>query len=128
MSEENKAKGIMDITLDKLRALVDADVIIGTPVTAGKITLIPVSRASFGVATGGSDIPAKGGVRFGGGGGAGVTITPMAFVCVCGESVRMLPVYSNMNSFDKAVSMAPDLLEKVKGLFKKSDPDTFIDK
>ncbi len=119
----------MDVTLEKLRALVDADVIIGTPITAGKITLIPVSRATFGMASGGSDFPSKlGGSLFGGGGGAGVTITPMAFVCVCGESVRMLPVYSNMNSFDKAVSMAPELFEKVKGLFKKTDPDNLIDK
>lgn len=128
MSEQNKPKGIMDVTFERLRALVDADIIIGTPVTAGKITLIPVSRASFGVATGGSDLPGKTGGLFGGGGGAGVTITPMAFVAVCGDSVRMLPVYSNMNSFDKAVNMAPELLEKVKSLFKKSDPDKFLDK
>ena len=51
---ESKVNGIMDTTMEKLRTMVDADTIIGTPLTVGKITLIPVSRVSFGMATGGS--------------------------------------------------------------------------
>ena len=48
---ENNIKGIMDVTMDKLRAVVDADTIIGSPMTVGNFTLIPVSKVSFGVAT-----------------------------------------------------------------------------
>ena len=70
MSEGN-IQGIMDVTLEKLRAMVDADTIIGTPVKADKFTLIPVSKVSFGLATGGSDFPSKNGAQmFGGGSGA----------------------------------------------------------
>ena len=76
---ENNIKGIMDVTMDKLRAMVDANIITGNPVVVGDITLIPVSRVSFGLATGGSDLPNKTGNRiFGGGGGAGVSIVPIA--------------------------------------------------
>lgn len=115
---ENNIKGIMDTTMDKLRAMVDADTIIGTPLTVGNITLLPISRVSFGLATGGSDFPSKNqSGLFGGGGGAGVTINPVAFIAINGDNVHMLPVYSEMNTIDKAINMAPELIDKVKSLF-----------
>ena len=117
---ENSIKTVMDTTMDKLRTMVDADTIIGTPVVVGDITLLPVSRVSFGLATGGSDFPSKTGQQlFGGGGGAGVTVNPVAFICINGENVHMMPVYSEMNSIDKAINMAPELIDKVKSHIKK---------
>ncbi len=117
---ENSIKGIMDITMDKLRAMVDANTIIGDPIVVGDITLIPVSKVSFGVATGGSDFPSKtqSGL-FGGGGGAGVTLSPVAFIAINGQNVKMMPVYNEMTSVDKAISMAPEVLEKAKEIFSK---------
>ena len=98
--------------------MVDADTIIGTPVVVGNVTLVPVSRVSFGLATGGSDFPSKNGQElFGGGGGAGVTVNPVAFICINGDNVHMMPVYSEMNTIDKAINMAPELIDKVKSLF-----------
>ena len=129
MNEENSVKSIMDTTMDKLRGMVDADVIIGTPITVDKITLIPVSKAAFGMATGGSDFSSKSGTPlFGGGGGAGVTVTPIAFIAINGDSIRMMPIYNSMSTVDKAISMTPDLIDKIKGLFKKSNPNDFLDK
>lgn len=115
---ENNIKSVMDTTMDKLRTMVDADTIIGTPIVVGNVTLLPVSRVSFGLATGGSDFPSKNGQElFGGGGGAGVTVNPVAFICVNGDNVHMMPVYSEMNTIDKAINMAPELIDKVKSLF-----------
>lgn len=117
---ENSIKTVMDTTMEKLRTMVDADTIIGTPIVVGNITLLPVSRVSFGLATGGSDFPSKGGQQlFGGGGGAGVTVNPVAFICINGDNVHMMPVYSEMNTIDKAINMAPELIDKVKSLFNK---------
>lgn len=123
---ENKLKSVMDVTMDKLRAMVDSDTIIGTPIEVGNVTLLPVSRISFGVASGGSDFPSKTGQElFGGGGGAGVTVTPIAFISICGDNVHMMPVYNEMSTIDKAVNMAPELIDKIKGLFtKKSETPT----
>ncbi len=117
---ENSIKNIMDVTMDKLRAMVDANTIIGDPIVVDGITLIPVSKVSFGLATGGSDFPSKtqSGL-FGGGGGAGVTVSPVAFIAVSDGNVRMMPVYNELSSFDKAMAMAPDVLERAKELFKK---------
>ena len=117
---ENNLKSVMDTTMDKLRTMVDADTIIGTPIVVGNVTLLPISRVSFGLATGGSDFPSKSGQElFGGGGGAGVTVNPVAFICINGDNVHMMPVYSEMNTIDKAINMAPELIDKVKSLFDK---------
>ena len=122
MSDNNNIQGIMDVTLQKLRAMVDADTIIGTPVKADNFTLIPVSKVSFGLATGGSDFPSKSGASlFGGGSGAGATVTPIAFIAVNGDDIKMMPVYNDLNTFDKAINMMPELLEKAKSLFKRPE-------
>lgn len=106
--------------MDKLRAMVDANTIIGDPIVVGEITLIPVSKVSFGVATGGSDFPSKtqSGL-FGGGGGAGVTVSPVAFIAVSDGNAKMMPVYNELSSAEKAIAMAPEVLEKAKELFSK---------
>lgn len=117
---ENNLKNLMDSTMGNLRGMIDADTIIGSPLTVGEVTLYPVSKVSFGMASGGSDFPSKTQSElFGGGGGAGVTITPVAFVAVSGQNIRMLPVYSEMTSIDKAINMAPELIDKVKEVFSK---------
>ena len=119
---ENDIKGIMDVTMDKLRAMVDADTIVGTPIEKGGVTIIPISKASFGLATGGSDFPTKNpGGLFGGGGGAGVTITPVAFLVVSGGNVNVIQIYKDASTADRALSMAPELIDRIAGLFKKDD-------
>ena len=124
---ENNIKGIMDTTMDKLRTLVDADTIIGTPIVSGNLTLIPVSKVSFGMATGGSDFPSKNqNGLFGGGGGAGVSINPIAFIVINGDYVKMLPINNDSTVIDKAISLAPELLDKVKSLFTKEKSDNEI--
>lgn len=119
---ENNIKNIMDTTMDKLKAMVDANIITGTPMEFGDITLVPVCRVAFGVATGGSDFPSKTGAQlFGGGGGAGVTVSPIAFMAISNGNVKMIPIYNELTTLEKAVTMAPEIIEKVKELFPKKE-------
>lgn len=119
---ENNVRNIMDVTLEKLRNMVDANIITGSPIVSGNITLIPVSKVSFGLATGGSDFPSKTGAElFGGGGGAGVTVSPIAFIVISGDNVKMLPVYNELTTVEKAVSMAPEILDKAKEILGKKE-------
>lgn len=120
---ENSIKNIMDVTMEKLKGMIKADVITGDPIVVGNITLIPVSKVAYGLATGGSDFPTKSQSQlFGGGGGAGVTISPIAFIAINGDSVKMLPVYNELTTLEKAVSMAPEIIDKAKDLFAKDKP------
>ncbi len=117
---ENSIKNILDTTLEKLKGMVNADVITGTPMEIGNFTLIPVSKVAYGLATGGSDFASKNdSALFGGGGGAGVTISPIAFIAINGDNVKMLPVYNELTTVEKAISMAPEIIDKAKELFAK---------
>ena len=121
-SEKAKAavhpiKGLMDTTLSKIKDMVDVSTIIGDPVVAGETTIIPISKMSYGFASGGSDFDGKSGHRcFGGGGGAGVTVQPVAFLVIHGSNVRLLQIDNNMNSLDKAVGLIPNLVDQVSDL------------
>lgn len=117
---ENNVSNVIDATMEHIRTMVDADTIVGTPIVLDAVTLIPVSKVVFGLATGGSDFPSKTATKvFGGGGGAGVTITPVAFIAVKGDNVHMMPVYNQMDTLDKAINMAPEIVDKIASLFKK---------
>ena len=101
--------------MEKLRAMVDADTILGTPVTVEGNTIIPVSKVSFGLATGGSDFPSKTEKEvFGGGGGAGVSITPMGIIAMSGANIKFIPISNEVTNLDRALQMLPELVEKVK--------------
>ena len=86
---EHPIEGIMGVTMEKIRQLVDANTIIGEPITVDGATIIPISRVTFGFASGGSDVGAKTNKQmFGGGTGAGVSIAPIAFLVISGGNVR----------------------------------------
>ena len=115
----------MDVTLEKIKSMVDSNTIIGNPINMPDGTLIlPVSKVSFGFASGGSAFPRKTPKqRFGGGGGAGVSISPIAFLVVRGNSVRMLQLADTSNSVDRAIGMMPEMVDKVADLFGKNKKD-----
>lgn len=117
---EHKIESIMNVTLENLKALVDSNTIIGTPIVVGEVTLIPISKISFGLATGGSDFPSKNtSSMFGGGGGAGVTVTPIAFISVNGSNVKLMQVNADMTPVDKLIEQGPEIIQKIKETFEK---------
>ncbi len=118
---EHKVHELMGVSIDKIREMVDVNTVVGEPMTlADGTTLIPVSRVSYGFATGGSDLPTKGTQElFGGGGGAGINIVPIAFLVVSGGNVRILPMVAVPDTLNQAVNMVPDVVEKIGDLFRK---------
>lgn len=110
---------MLDNTIAKIREMVDSNSVVGEPiVTADGVTIIPISKISIGLGGGGSDFVPKNGNGqenpFGGGVGAGVKVTPVAFLIVKEGSVRMLPVAAPANTTaDRIVEMIPDTLDKI---------------
>ena len=106
-------------TISKIREMVDVNNVIGEPITtADGVTIIPVSKVSVGFGGGGSDFVSKNVNHhenpFGGGVGAGVKVTPVAFLIVKEGNVRMLPVATPANTTaDRLVEMVPDTLDKI---------------
>ena len=117
---DNKIQAILDTTMDKLKAMVNADVITGEPIVVDGMTLIPVSKVAYGIATGGSDFATKNQKGlFGGGSGAGVTVSPIAFMVIKDGNVKMIPIYNELTTLEKAVNMAPEIIDKAKEIFSK---------
>ncbi len=116
-------EGLMDTTLEKIRQMVDVNTVIGTPITAPNgTTVIPVSKVMYGFASGGSEFNPKKAENknlFGGGSGAGVTITPIAFIAITNDDVKLLNVTNFKDSQDRAVGMVPEIIDKILGIFKK---------
>lgn len=126
---EKSAGAILTSTIDKIRDLVDTSTIIGEPIYAeGGTTIIPVSKVTYGFASGGSDFPSKNNVElFGGAGGAGITINPVAFLVVKDGDVTIKHIVSNDNAVERAVSLVPEMFDKVTNLAKKKKADAEAD-
>lgn len=127
---EHPIGNLMNTTMEKIKEMIDVNTIIGDPITSSDGTLIiPVSKVSYGFASGGSDLPTKKENKdcFGGGSGAGVTIQPVAFLTVYQGDVRLVSVDSEEGTADKLVNMIPDVLKKVKGVFKKDKSESADD-
>lgn len=119
---EKSANGILRTTIEKVRDLVDVSTIIGDPINLPEgITIIPVSKVTYGFASGGSDFPSKNNVElFGGAGGAGITINPVAFLVVKDGDVTIKHITANDNAVERAVTMVPEMFDKVTNLVTKS--------
>lgn len=119
----NKLNEMMDSTVEKIKSTVNADTIIGKPInSADGSTIIPVSKVAYGFAAGGSDFSSQKGIdkdMFGGGNGAGVSITPVAFLVISKDGdVKLLQIQSFDGAIDRIISMAPDVVDKIGNMIK----------
>lgn len=113
----NKIEGMTENTLEKIKEIANADTIIGKSIISDDGTvIIPVSKVSYGFATGGSDFTSEKNVEkdmFGGGSGAGVSIVPVAFLVISNGDVKILQVESFTGALDRVISMAPDIVDRI---------------
>ncbi len=124
MDNKHNLVDLMGTTMGKIREMVDVNTIVGQAITTmDGSTIIPVSKLSFGFGAGGSDY-GKESANFGGGSGAGVNITPVSFLVINGEEVRLLPVTPPAGTtIDRLVEMTPSLIEKIQSIFSKKKND-----
>ena len=115
--EKRPISDLMETTMQRVREMIDANTIVGEPITTPDgITLIPVSKLSFGFAGGGTDFSKKQEPRdaFGGGIGAGVSIEPVAFIVVNDGNVKMLHVAQpDTSTIGKLLDTAPEVIDKI---------------
>ena len=124
MENNHPIENLMKTTMENIRNMIDVSTVVGDAMeTADGKSIIPISKVSFGFATGGADINnkniSKENYPFGRGSGAGVTVKPVAFLVVNGNSIKLIPV-DQVNSSDKIVEAIPQVLEMIKSLGKKN--------
>lgn len=129
---ENKLSDIIGTSLEKIKEFTDSETVVGSPINANGVTIIPVSKISMGFASGGLDYNGKNkngaqpvkAMNFGGGGGTGVSVNPVAFLIIHPEGrVEVLPIVSEgADSVEKITSLierSPEILERIKNVFTK---------
>ena len=136
MANENKLQDIIQTSLESIRSMVDANTVIGNPIsTESGTTIIPISKIAMGFASGGMDFNGKNGEatkdvhghakNFGGGGGTGLSISPVGFLIVDKEGkVEMLNTgmaesKDLLEQIANLLERSPDILEKFKSVFQK---------
>ncbi|MCD8367295.1 MAG: GerW family sporulation protein [Clostridiales bacterium] len=126
MEKKHPISEVMGITMEKVKEMVDVNTIVGTPITTAEgITVVPISKVSFGFASGGSDFatknqPADKDNAFGGGAGAGVNIDPVGFLVIRNDTVKLIPVAPVPGGpVEKVIDMVPDMVDKVAGMVDK---------
>ena len=120
--EKNTINDIMDTSMARIRDMVDVNTVVGDPIqTPDGITIIPVSKVTFGFGSGGSEYPIKEKNGIGGGGAAAVKLEPIGFLIVKDGNVRMLNVSQPAGTtVDRLVEMIPDVIERVQGFIEKN--------
>ena len=128
-NRNNPLSAMMQDAMGKVREMVDSNTIVGQPIqTADGVTLIPISKVSFGFGGGGGDYGGKGNPpaqNVGAGIASGVKISPVAFLVVKEGTVRVLPIaVPAVSTADRLVEMVPDLVDKFSGFIKKNQENT----
>lgn len=123
MEKKSQLTDLMRSTMEKIHEMVDTNTIVGQPITTPDgVTLIPISKVSFGFGSGGGDYGKAPKENFGGGSGAGVKIDPVAFLVIKDGTTRVLPVaVPPVSTLDRVVEMVPDIMDKVEKYFDKKE-------
>lgn len=122
---ESKKKSInelLGISMEKIREMADVNSIIGDPITTSDgSTVIPISKVTYGFASGGSDLPSKYDKDlFAGGAGAGISIKPEGFLVISSDgNVKMITVASGNDNINNAINSIPTLIEKIQDFLAK---------
>jgi len=117
MTDNNHIEKLMRSTLENIKEIIDVNTIVGSPIECKDgSTIVPISKVSFGFASGGSEFSTDKDVReikdfpFGGGSGAGVTIKPVAFLVIKHDTIRLFPV-DQVSTYDRIVDSIPQIMD-----------------
>lgn len=126
-SDKSQVGDLLGISMAKVKEMADVNAIIGDPIKLEDgTTIIPVSKVSYGFASGGSDIPSRYEKNlFGGGAGAGVSIKPEGFLVISPDgSARMIQMTAESDPISSAINNLPGIVDKVSGFIKKKKEGT----
>ena len=118
---EHEITNVMNDAMNKIKELVDTNTVVGKPImTPDDTMLIPLSRVSFGFASGGTEYPLRDKSGVGAGSGAGVKVEPIGFLVIQNGSVRLMNVTPPASgTVDRIIDMAPQVIDRI---------DQFLDK
>lgn len=122
----NNVENVLGSAIEGIKKMIDVNTVIGDPVKiSDTTTIIPVSKVSIGFVSGGSSFGKQpSNEKFGGGAGGGVKVTPIAFLTVTDDNVRLVSVSDSPDNTDKIFTKIPELIDQISGLIAKKKDTT----
>ena len=115
---------LIERVLGELHRIVQTETVVGRPVQAGDLTIIPVSKISFGFGAGGAQ-EGKGQSGTGGGG----SVEPIAFLIVdANGKVQIMTLNDKEVGWGQLVGLVPDAVDKIKQFVGKKQDDQEAEK
>lgn len=124
--EEHPIASLMSTAMESLQSVVETNTIIGDPMeTPDGSVIIPISKVGIGFAAGGSEFKSQSSdndetLPFGGGSGGGVSLTPVAFLVIKKDEMKLIRLDQENDLQEKLLEMTPKWMDKVEKMMKKN--------
>ncbi|MCD7891952.1 MAG: GerW family sporulation protein [Ruminococcus sp.] len=128
-SNQTPISELLGVSMEKVREMADINSIIGDPIKLEDgTTIIPISKVSYGFASGGSDLPSKSEKKlFGGGAGAGISIKPEGFLVISNGNAKMVNIETGSDPISSLINTVPEAVDKITSFIKKRKGDDSAD-
>ncbi|MDE6657760.1 MAG: sporulation protein YtfJ [Oscillospiraceae bacterium] len=122
MSEQHAINEFIDVSMEKIRSLIDSDTMMGSPILCEDgTTVIPISKISVGFGYGGSDLPTRTNKEyFGGGAGGGISVKPIGFLVIKDGNVQLMQMTMEANKTNALIEKLPEMIDKVSDMVSKA--------
>ena len=132
MHNENRFDSMFKTSFENIKGMLDSNTVVGNPISLSNgTTIIPISKLSVGFATGGLDTGSqpKKANKFGGGGGSGMSISPVGFLVVDKNGKTDFVSTEGKSAIDPVeqacdlLDRSPEIIQKIKNIF-DNKPET----
>ena len=115
---------LLDISVDKIKSMVDVHVVMGKMMTYNNVSVIPISKVKCGFISGGVDQKENQETKknpFGGASGGTMTLTPIAFLVILENDAKVLHLDEHSHILENLIDLIPDTINKFASLIKKDN-------
>lgn len=115
---------LLDISVDKIKSMVDVSVVMGKTMTYNNVSVIPISKVKCGFISGGVDQKENQETKknpFGGASGGTMTLTPIAFLVILENDAKVLHLDEHSHILENLIDLIPDTINKFASLIKKDN-------
>lgn len=118
----NNITNLLDISIEKIKSMIDVNIVMGKMFTFNGVSVIPISKVKCGFVSGGVDQKQTiddEKTPFGGASGGTINLTPIAFLVILENDAKILHLEEKSHILENLIDLIPDVLNKITSVIKK---------